>query len=106
MDEETPKSTRHWDPDHALEALVAERSVTDVDLTDASAVSEAVRQIFRENAQVSALAIVHIALHDPSAKVRLDASKYVIEHATVAEGGDSDPLQIMVKEIYAELEKH
>jgi 3-polyprenyl-4-hydroxybenzoate decarboxylase len=76
----------------------------DVDLRDADQVAEAVGNIFRENAQLAAMQIVHSALHDQNSKVRLDASKYVIDAATKATDGEHDPLATLVKELYSHLD--
>jgi hypothetical protein len=89
-----------WDVDEALESLLEDPTQADVNKHDPTQIVAAVNQIFRENAQAAALSIVHAALHEPNARVRLDASKYVIERATALEGTSGDPLANIIKELY------
>jgi hypothetical protein len=104
-DEARPDSARSWDPDQALAAIKDERTIMDVDLEDAQQVAAAVQKVFKENAQVAALSIVHLALHDASPKVRLQASQYVIEVATKGAEGEADALTQLVKELYTHIEE-
>src|SRR6185295_10221654 len=93
-------SSKHWDPGAALDALKQERAVMDFNIHDPTQVAEAVAKTFRENAQLAALGIVHASLYESNPKIRLDASKYVIEHAVKVAEGDNDPLVALVSEFY------
>ena len=76
----------------------------DIDVHDPVAVAEAVNGIFRENAQTAAMGIVWCALHEPNSKIRLDASKYILEAATKVAEGSQDPLAVLVQELYSHLD--
>jgi hypothetical protein len=104
-EEHPQKSQRRWDPDHALAALAEQRTVMDVNVHDPMQIAEAVNAVFRENAQVAALSIVHSALHDPSPKVRLDAAKFVLEKATAGSAGDQDPLAKLIHDLYTHIDE-
>lgn len=72
-----------WDPDNKLSSLAQETQFNDGNL------QEAAKRIFEENAIMAAHSICHIALYDENSKLRLDASKYVIERNL---GKIGDPL--------------
>jgi hypothetical protein len=74
-----------WVPDEALAGLRMERQVRS-DESD----EEVARRIFLENLPVAALAIVHLAQHSGTERVRLDASKYVVERNLGKIGEDPD----------------
>jgi hypothetical protein len=90
-----------WDPDVALLALAEECSVMDINLDDPMQVGDAVSKIFRNNAQLAALGIVNTAMHDPDARNRMAAQKFVIEEARrMATGTSGDPLVQLLHDIY------
>jgi hypothetical protein len=67
-------SEKPWIPDDALTGLVSERSLHPEE--DEVALAQ---RLFRENTPAAAASIIHSAIHSPSERVRLDASKYVLE---------------------------
>lgn len=62
-----------WNPESALEGLAAERNVMEID--------EAVQaeSLFRENLPLAALMLIDLAKNGINEKIRLDASRYIVE---------------------------
>ena len=63
----------YWDPDSIIDALADEKSA--FEMSD----PQLAEKILKENSAMCAQAIVRIAVHSPNEKMRLDASKYVLE---------------------------
>jgi len=79
---------KEWDPEHALAGLTAERALDDGDDLAAS------ERIFAENAVPAALSLVHLAVHSSNERIRLEASKYVVDR-NLGRIGDTDPLKAL-----------
>lgn len=73
-----------WVPDDALSSLVTERTIHPEENDEATA-----RRLLRENVAAVTLGIIHTAIHDPNSRVRLDASKYVVERVLGRVGDDA-----------------
>jgi len=74
---------KQWDPDSMLEDITLESAV---DQHDPAA---AVSRRLREHAMIAAESMAHLATHAGNEKVRMDASKYIIEKV-LAGGFDLD----------------
>jgi len=70
----TPRVPQTWNADDALDFLVMERAVN-----PSESVEEMSRRLFHENLPTAVASIVHVAIHSPNEKTRLEASKYVVE---------------------------
>jgi hypothetical protein len=77
---------KEWDAEEALQNLTAERMLDDGDDLAAS------ERIFAENAVGASLSIVHIALYSSNERLRLDASRYIVDR-NLGRIGDTDPLK-------------
>jgi hypothetical protein len=104
MDENTPTLGHRWDPDAALLSLETSRTVKDVNIHDPLQLRESVNDMFRESAELVAMGVIHLALHEPSPKIRLEASKYVLDKATADAEGEADPLAKLVSDLYKQLD--
>jgi hypothetical protein len=99
MDEDDPR----YIPENLVESLKAERSVLNPGQTQEMQTKE----IFLEHAAAAATTIAHIAIHGTTERVRLDASKYVVERVIGRVGDDTgatDPLTEFMKGLSAEAE--
>jgi hypothetical protein len=79
-----------WVPDEVLDRINAEAQASRTQhaaVRTSQSDAELVRRQFIENAPLAAASIVHLAIHSPSEKVRLDASKYVVER-TIGKVGE------------------
>lgn len=81
--EEDPDKPDTWVPDDVIAGLAMERQMFAEETEETS-----VRKIFRLNAPAAAAAVVHIALHGSNERLRLDASKYVVERVIGRVGDD------------------
>jgi len=96
---------RAWIPDSAIEGLAMERdahpSESDIELT---------RRQFRESSPAAAASIVHLALYSAVEKVRLDASKYVVERVLGKPGEENPhgrtPLEALLEGVYKPIEEY
>lgn len=81
-----------WIPEEALEGLAMEQSVRPEETAEVIT-----RRLLRENAAVAALSVVHLSKHASTERLRLDASKYVLDRVLGRIGDDNaseiDPLE-------------
>jgi hypothetical protein len=94
-----------WLPDEAVEALNTERTLTQ------ETAPEMTRRLFRDNAPGAATSIVHVALYGSNERLRLDASKYVVDRVLGRVGEDvipdkDSPLEAMMKNMMQAAEAH
>jgi hypothetical protein len=106
-DDNLGRSDREWVPDEALAALRMER-----DLTANGETEEALsRRLLREAAPQAALSLIHMATHGSTERVRMDASKYVLERVLGKVGDDaygaaSSPLESFLQNMTSAAEEH
>lgn len=72
-DEEIDQA-KAWVPDDALNALTAER-----EFRPAESPAELAKRLFEEGLPMAVLSINHLSQHGRSERIRLEASKYVVE---------------------------
>ena len=99
VNEDGNEGGNDWNPDDAFASLVAET----IDGHNGDHLKHA-EAIIHDAAPIAAQTIVHIAKFSPVEKVRLDASKYIIERTLGKTGsGDSgtNPLEDLFKEAMA-----
>ena len=102
---EIPEDDPRYLPDDMVASLKTERSLLDPDMSEA----EQSRHIFNEHAPAAAATIAHIAIHGTSERVRLDASKYVVERVLGRVGDDvgtTDPLKDFMNSFFQKAEAH
>jgi hypothetical protein len=90
---------REWDPDDIAQKLVVPRSGAEEQTPESQATTT-----FRESLPVAAASICHLALHSANERIRLDASKYVVERnlGRIGENnlpGAKDPVDDLIKEV-------
>lgn len=89
---------QEWNPERALASLKDETI-----LMHEGDTLKAATALFKENAANAAQSIIHTALYSDNERVRLDASKYVVERV-LGRAGDTtsdpslDPLQALINE--------
>lgn|SRR5690554_3200170 len=101
---ELPEDDPRYIPEDLVASLREERSALDPDMTDA----QHAKKIFAEHAAAAASTIAHIAIHGSSERVRLDASKYVVERILGRVGddvGEDDPIQKFMQGFIEKAEK-
>ncbi len=90
------KMSHEWVPDDALNSLAMEQSVRPEETPEAIT-----RRLMRENASVAALSIIHLSKHASTERMRLDASKYVLDRVLGRIGDDlsesNDPLALFLE---------
>lgn len=100
-----PADDPDWLPDDAVAALNQERVFTQ------ETPAEMARRIFKESAPNAAASIVHVALYGSNERLRLDASKYVVDRVLGRVGEDvnigvDSPLDAMIKQMELAAEAH
>jgi len=73
---EGPSESSSWLPDEALNAMIMERSVHRGE--DNKGLS---RRLLDENTPVATQSMIWLAIHSQSERIRLDASKYLIDRS-------------------------
>jgi hypothetical protein len=63
-----------WVPDEAIANLALEADMRPEETHEARA-----KRLLTENVDVAAISVIHIAKQDPNARLRLEASKYIME---------------------------
>ena len=101
-----PADDPDWLPDSAIEALNTERRVH----TDETPAQTA-RRLMHENGPGAALSIIHIALYGSNERLRLDASKYVVDRVLGRVGddvnqGEDSPLDAALRRMQEAAEAH
>lgn len=91
----------NWDPEAALRSLVTETQVMDGESPE-----QTMMRLFKENGPIAALSICQISQHSPNERLRLDASKYVMDRVLGRIGDadttiESDPLEDLLSKILA-----
>jgi uncharacterized membrane protein YheB (UPF0754 family) len=88
---------REWDVEDALASLVSR--TMDENRGDTKKTAE---MIFNDNVALAAQSLVHAAVHSDNERIRLDASKYIVERVLgrLGESKDvaADPLQELFNE--------
>jgi hypothetical protein len=102
-----PADDPNWLPESAIEALNSERRTLYPDETQA----QTARRLMQENSPGAALSIIQIALYSPNDRLRLDASKYVIDRVLGRVGedlnqGEDSPLEAALKRMQEAAEVH
>ena len=92
-----PQVSSDWVADDALANLSMERQIHPEE-----SVEDTARRLFRENSSVAALSIIHLSRHASTERIRLDASKYVLDRVLGRVGDDAygqtkDPLEMFIK---------
>lgn len=89
-----------WDPEKNFESLTHEVAINDGDY------SKAAKRIFEESAPIAAQAITHLALYSVNEKIRLDASRYIIDrclgradNTPQGSGEDGDVFDKLLKDV-------
>ena len=86
-----------WNADDALDSLVAR--TMDENRGDSKKTAEL---LFIDNVALAAQSLCHIAVHSENERIRLDASKYIVERVLgkLGESKDvaTDPLQELINE--------
>jgi hypothetical protein len=104
-DREMEPDDPRYIPEDLVLKLKDERTALNPDQTD----EQQSRNIFLEHAPAAAATIAHIALHDPSSRMRFDASKYITERVLGRagdDGGGSDPLEGFLEKLSKAAEEH
>jgi hypothetical protein len=88
-----------WLPKSAIEGLALEEQTHPGESEESRA-----RRLFRENSPAAALSITHMAMHGSNERIRLDASKYVIERVLGRVGddaydGEKSPIESFVNDV-------
>jgi len=90
-----------WDPEEAMKALASEtKLLDDGDTTQTS------RRLLQHNLAAATQSVIHIALHSPNERLRLDAAKTIMDRClgTVAAsdplGKPKDNLELVLEEIF------
>jgi hypothetical protein len=95
---EAAQGSDSWVPDDALAALNMERQ-----LNPSETEEQLARRLLREALPRSAASIIHMATHSYNERVRLDASKYVVERTMGRIGdnfeGDVNPWEKLFNDI-------
>jgi hypothetical protein len=99
-------SDEEWIPEASLAAIAMEQQVHPDESSEAMT-----RRLFRENSAAATASIVHIALHGSNERLRLDASKYVVERVLGRVGEDKgtdeeQPLDALVRQMAMAAEAH
>ena len=90
-----------WDPEAALLSLASETS-----LVDSGDATETARRLLQQNLPAATASVVHIALHSHNERLRLEASKTIMDRClgTTASadplGRPMDPLEKVLTEIF------
>jgi hypothetical protein len=93
-----------WVPDEQLKSLVMERTVHDEESQE-----DMSRRMLRETAPAAAASIVHLAVYGTTEKMRLDASKYVLERVLGPAGsnvGETNPVRDLLEGLVRDAEAH
>ena len=95
-----------WDPDTALTALADEAGVMDY------SPAEQATKVFEQGVALAATSIMHIAMHSPNEKLRLDASRYVVDRLLGRVGEEKvtstakDPFEALLGDVIMQVEEH
>jgi hypothetical protein len=101
-----PNDYDDWDPDEAIKSLATETS-----LLDEGDPSLTARRLLQQNLAAATSSVIHIALHSPNERLRLDASKTIMDRClgTVANsdpfGRPKDNLELVLEEIFTNARK-
>lgn len=92
-------NSREWVSDDALASLATERQLHEDETEEGTA-----RRLMRENVGVATLSIIHLATHGSNDRLRLDASKYIVERVLGRVGDDAfgderSPLENMFRKL-------
>jgi hypothetical protein len=70
-----------WDPDLAIQELLAERAYDGINLaaSDQGTTNEITKRILREAAPMAAKALVHLAQFADSDRIRMQAATYIVD---------------------------
>jgi sensor histidine kinase regulating citrate/malate metabolism len=94
-----------WVPEDALANLTSERT-----LNPAETEEQLARRLLKENVPQAVLAIIHTSQHGTSERVRLDASKYIVERVLGKVGDDAygeiSPLTKFLDQMASDAEAH
>ena len=96
---------KEWVTDDALAGLALERHLHPEEDEEATS-----RRLLRENVAIATQSLIHLAVHGSSDRLRLDASKYIIERVLGRVGDDAfgattSPVESFVKDIEKMLDK-
>lgn len=99
-----PHSDPHWDPKTALQSLETDAVVNEEDEMKAT------RRLFKESAPGAAMSIIHLSMYAEHDRVRLDASKYVVERVLGPTGSDTsdadNPLENLLADVIDKAEAY
>lgn len=94
-----------WLPEDAQEAMMLEAQMHPDETDEARA-----RRVLREAGPAAAVAIVHVAQYGESSRVRLDASKYIIDRLLGKIGddgeGEVDPVELLLRGTIKDVEAY
>lgn len=80
-----PPRTAWWVPDDAVKNLTMEKA-----LHSNESHAQLARRLIDEALPLATMAITHMAIHSRKEEIRLNAAKYIMEHAIGAPGKSSD----------------
>jgi hypothetical protein len=105
-DNAQPWMDPNWEPTPAEKAALLN---AEMDLDDGDTAVTA-RRLFKENAPTAALSIIRMATHGSTERIKLDASKYILERVLGKIGEDGEeiisPIEAVLNNLTRDAEKH
>jgi hypothetical protein len=105
-DNAQPWMDPNWEPTAAEKAALLD---AEMDLDDGDTAVTA-RRLFKENAPTAALSIIRMATHGSTERIKLDASKYILERVLGKVGDDGEeiisPIDAVLNGLTRDAENH